>query len=115
MRSWQPSEWVERLLFSAMVMGVLLAAGGGWRYIELSGQLAGNMAAQIQAEGGEVALESQAQAQGLMASDIERRGMIAEQFQAMVIGGGGLALLGLGWIGYDILRSRRRSASAAQA
>jgi hypothetical protein len=74
----------------------------------LQNQLSGNQAAQIREEGGEVEIESQSQAQGLMASDIERRRLIAEQFDMMVVGGIGLALLGLGWLGYDIMRGRRR-------
>ena len=99
---------VDRLLFTAIVVGVLLAAYGGLRYVDLSNQLAANPAAQIHQEGGEVELESKTEAHGLMAADIERRRLVAEQHNMMVAGGAGLALLGLGWLGYDILRGRRR-------
>lgn len=99
---------LDRLLFSAIVVGVLLAAYGGLRYLDLSNQLAANPAAQIHQAGGEVELESKSEAHGLMAADIERRRLVTEQRNMMIAGGVGLALLGLGWLGYDILRGRRR-------
>ncbi len=102
------AELIERLLFSAIVGGIVLIAGAGFRYLDLSNQLAANMAAQIHDEGSDVELESKSQAQGLMAADIERRRMVSERYNMMVVGGGGLALLGLGWLGYDIMRGRRR-------
>ncbi len=108
MRGLLNTDLIERLLFTAIVIGILLVGYGAFRYLELSNQLSGNMAAQIHEDGGEVTVESKAQAQGLMASDIQRRRLVAEQFNMMVIGGIGLALLGLGWLGYDILRGRRR-------
>ena len=99
---------LDRLLFTAILVGILLIAGAGYRYLDISNQLSGNMAAQIHDEGGEVTVESKAQAQGLMAADIERRRLVTEQYNMMIIGGVGLALLGLGWLGYDIVRGRRR-------
>lgn len=108
MRRLLDSELIERLLFSAIVVGIFLAAGGGIRYVMLANQLSGNMAAQIHDDGGEVEIESKSQAQGLMASDIERRRLVAEQFNMMMVAGVGLALLGLGWLGTDIIRGRRR-------
>lgn len=99
---------LDRLLFTAIVVGVLLAAYGGLRYFDLSNQLAANPAAQIHQEGGEVELESKSEAHGLMAADIERRRLVAEQQTMMIAGGVGLALLGLGWLGTDLLGSRRR-------
>ncbi|MCY4063249.1 MAG: hypothetical protein OXG53_12825 [Chloroflexi bacterium] len=106
---------VERLFFTAIVVGILMAAGGAIRYFMLQNQLSSNMAAQIHEQGGEVAIESKGQAQGLMASDIERRRLVAEQFNMMILGGVGLALLGLGWLGHDVMGSRRRKPVAAAA
>ena len=102
---------MERLLFTAIVVGILMAAGGAMRYFMLQNQLSANMAAQIHEQGGEVAIESKGQAQGLMASDIERRRLVAEQFNMMILGGVGLALLGLGWLGTDFIHGRRRMAA----
>ena len=108
MRGLLNSELIERLLFTIIIIGILLIAGAGYRYLDISNQLSGNPAAQIHEAGGEVELESKAQAQGLMAADIERRRLLTEQYNMMVIGGAGLALLGLGWLGYDMMRGRRR-------
>ena len=99
---------LDRLLFTAIVIGILMTGYGILRYLDLSNQLAGNRSAQIQASGGEVELQSKAEAQGLMASHIERRRLTSEQYNTMVIGGIGLAILGLGWLGNDLMRSRRR-------
>ncbi len=104
-------ELVERLLFTAIVVGILMAAGGAFRYLMINNQLSENLAAQIHDDGGEVAIESKSQAQGLMAADIERRRLVSEQFNMMILGGVGLALLGLGWLGTDIVRGRRKRAS----
>ena len=109
------SELVERLLFTAIVVGIFMVAGASFRYLNLSNQLSGNIAAQIHESGGEVELESKTEAQGLMAADIQRRRITSEQYNMMIIGGAGLALLGLGWLGYDIMRGRRRKAKSASA
>ncbi len=106
---------VDRLLFTAIVLGILMAAVGGWRYFDLANQLSSNQAAQIHEEGGEVAIESKSQAHGLMASDLERRRLVAEQRNMMMVGGAGLALIGLGWFLGDILRERRGKAATAAA
>ncbi len=106
---------IERLLFTAIVLGILLAAVGGWRYFDLANNLSSNQAAQIHEEGGEVAIESKNQARGLMASDIERRRILAEQRNMMMVGGAGLALIGLGWLLGDVLRGRRRNAEAGKS
>ena len=115
MRGLLNSELVERLLFTAIVAGIFMVAGAGFRYLDLSNQLTGNMAAKIHESGGEVELESKSEAHGLMAADIQRRRIASEQYNMMIIGGLGLALLGLGWLGYDIMRGRRRKAKSASA
>ncbi|MCY3916884.1 MAG: hypothetical protein OXG49_12800 [Chloroflexi bacterium] len=115
MRKMKITGFLERLLFTAIVVGFLMAAGGAIRYFMLHNQLSTNMAAQIHEQGGEVAIESKGQAQGLMASDIERRRLVAEQFNMMIFGGVGLALLGLGWLGHDVMGSRRRKTAASAA
>ena len=102
------NEMIERLLFTAIVVGILMAAGGALRYLMIYNELSANLAAQIHDDGGEVEIESKSQAQGLMASDIERRRLVSEQFNMMIVGGVGLALLGFGWLGTDIVRGRRK-------
>lgn len=111
MRGLFDSELIERLLFTAIVVGILLAAGGAIRYVMIQNELSTNMAARIHDEGGEVEIESKSQAQGLMASDIERRRLVEQQYNMMIVAGLGLALLGLGWLGTDWIRGRRRAAA----
>lgn len=110
---------IDRLLFTAIVIGILMTVVAGWRYFDAANQLSANQAAQIHDEGGEVTVESKSQAHGLMASDLERRRLLADQSNMLMVGGAGLALIGLGWLAGDILRGRRRKAEekdkAAQA
>ena len=114
MRGLLDSDLLERLLFTAIVAGLVMAAGGAIRYFMLQNELSTNMAARIHESGGEVAIESKSQAQGLMAADIARRRLVAEQFNMMILGGIGLALLGLGWLGMDLRRGRRRTSNRAK-
>ncbi|MCY4466756.1 MAG: hypothetical protein OXE46_14595 [Chloroflexi bacterium] len=102
---------IDKLFFSAMLVGVLLAAFGTLRYVDLSNQLTGNPAAQIRESGGAVQVENANEGYSLMSADIARRRLVDEQYSMMIIGGLGLALLGLGWLGGDIVRSRRRRKS----
>ena len=85
---------IDRLLFTAIVIGVLMAVLAGWRYFDAANQLSANQAAQIHDEGGEVTVESKSQAHGLMASDLERRRLLADQSNMLMVGGAGLALIG---------------------
>ena len=110
MRKLFTAELLERLLFTAIAVGILMALLGGLRYLDLSGQLAANQAVQIQQSGGEVTVETNSQARGLMAADLTRRRLEEDRYNMMVVGGVGLALIGLGWLAADITRTRRRKA-----
>ena len=110
MRNFLTAEFIERLLFTAIVVGILMVLAGAARYVDLSGQLAANEAVQIHQSGEEVTVETNSQARGLVAADLERRRLTEERFNMMVVGGGGLALIGLGWLAADIMRGRRRKA-----
>lgn len=101
-------EFIERLLFTVIVIGILGTLVGAVRYFDLSNQIANNTAAQVREEGGEVTLETKNEARGLMAADLELRRLIRDRQNMMVVGGGGLALIGLGWLASDIMRGRRR-------
>lgn len=105
-------EFIERLLFTVIVIGILGTLVGAVRYFDLSNQIANNAAAQVREEGGEVTLETKNEARGLMAADLELRRLIRDRQNMMVVGGGGLALIGLGWLASDIMRSRRRKNQA---
>ncbi|MXX82399.1 MAG: hypothetical protein F4Y70_02850 [Chloroflexi bacterium] len=108
MSRFQTGALIDKLLFSAMLAGILLAGFGGLRYLDLSNQLADNPAAQIHERDEAVQVENTDAGYSLMTADITRRRQLEEQYNMMIIGGLGLALLGLGWLGSDIVRSRRK-------
>lgn len=112
MSRFQTGALIDKLLFSAMLVGVLLTAFGALRYFDLSNRLADNPAAQIRESGEAVQVEDADEGFGLMSADIERRRLVSEQYSMMIMGGLGLALLGLGWLGSDIVRSRRGKSNA---
>lgn len=114
MRKLLTAELFERLLFTAIAVGVLMAAVGGLRYIELSGRLSANESVRIRQSGEEVTVETNSQARGLVAADLERRQLEEERFNMMTLGGFGLALIGLGWLAADITRGRRRKATMSK-
>lgn len=100
-------ELIQRVIFTVIVIGALMAGVAAARYASNAAQLSQNEAAQIHEGGGEVTIENRSRAQGLMAADIERRRLLADQSRMMMVGGAGLALIGLGWLLRDILRGRR--------
>ncbi|MCY4145755.1 MAG: hypothetical protein OXE95_04760 [Chloroflexi bacterium] len=108
MSRFQAGAVLDKLLFSMMLVGGLLAAFGGLRYAELSSRLADNPAAQIRESGEALQVETANEGYSLMSADIERRRQLDEQYRMMIMGGLGLALLGLGWLVNDMVRSRRR-------
>jgi uncharacterized membrane protein YidH (DUF202 family) len=99
---------VNALLLTIFIVGIGLVAFGVYRYIDTTSQLNDNLAQQIRKNGGEINPESAAQAQGLMASDIARRGLVDDRFQGMIVGGVGIALLAFGWMATDVVRERRK-------
>lgn len=105
----------ERIIFAVIVIGILLAGVAVVRYVAIGRQLSMNEAAQIRDSGEEVTLSNKSQAQGLMASDIERRRLLADQSSMISVGGVGLALIGLGWLLRDLSRGRRRKAASAKS
>ena len=104
-------ELVERLFFTMIVIGILMAIFGTLRFFDLSGQIGNNQAAQIQRDGEEIAPQTNSEAQGLVASDLERRRLVNDRFNMMVVGGIGLAFIGIGWIATDITRNRRKKSA----
>jgi len=102
------SEFVERLLFTTIVIGILMTLFGTFRFFVISNELTNNEAAKIHASGQQISPQTNAEAQGLVAADMERRDLVKDRFNMMVVGGVGLALIGVGWMAMDILRSRRK-------
>ncbi len=102
----------ERLIFTVIVIGILMAVFSAFKFIDISNQLANNQAAQIHAAGEQISPTTQTEVQGLVASDLERRRLVNERFNILVIGGFGLAFIGGGWIMSDLMRSRKKQGQA---
>ena len=101
-------ESTRRVLLALAIVAVLLIAFGGWQFLDASLRIQDNPAYQAQMSDEAISLESEVQAQGLLAAGLEYRRLLAQRNTALMIGGAGLALLALGWIGYDMIRSYRR-------
>lgn len=101
-------ESTRSVLLALCIVAVLLIAFGGWQFLDASLRIQDNPAHQAQMSDEAISLESEVQAQGLLAAGLEYRRLLAQRNTALMIGGAGLALLALGWIGYDMIRSYRR-------
>lgn len=101
-------ESTRSVLLALCIVAVLLIAFGGWQFLDASLRIQDNPAYQAQMSDEAISLESEVQAQGLLAAGLEYRRLLAQRNTALMIGGAGLALLALGWIGYDMIRSYRR-------
>lgn len=99
---------VERLLFTTIVIGILAILVSGVKLFDISSQLNDNMAYQVHKQGSELDLQSEAEARMLYASDLQRRKLVKERGQMYTVAGIGIALIGIGWLGYDFRNNRRK-------
>jgi hypothetical protein len=105
-------EWLRGVMYTVIAAGVLALGVAVWHYFDAERQLQDNIAHQVRAAGEEVSPETQAEAQGLMAADIARRQLVNQQYNAMMLGGGGLVAIAIGWIVLDLRRSRFNARSS---
>jgi len=107
------SERANAILAALIIIGLALILVGVWRYVDAAQQLAGNSAQAIQQGEAPLDIETPEQAQGLIASDLERRRLERQQNEALVMGGVGLATLALGWLAHDLVQARRKTKPTA--
>ena len=108
MRNLLGAEWLRGVLFTLVALGLLLALIAAWRYVSADRELEGNLAQVIRSSQPDVNPQTVNEAQGLVGADIARRDLLAQQFNAMMLGGGGLVLFSLGWLGLNLARTLRR-------
>ncbi len=115
LRSITEKEWFRGLVFALIIIGVALILLAAQQYVDAATRLNDNLAYQAQQAGEAVPLESQAEAQILVGAGMEMRRLTAQRDRALMIGGGGLVLLALGWIGMDFARARRATGTPARS
>lgn len=101
-------EWLKPLFIALLLIGAMLVVIAIQQYVDASLRLQNNPIQQNQETGNAVTLQSQAAAPALMAAGLEFRRLTSQRNNALIIGGGGLILLALSWIGVDFIRARQR-------
>jgi hypothetical protein len=101
-------EKLRPFLLALMIIGVLALALAAYRYLDAWTQLQNNQAYQFEVNGQTASPESEAMAQSLIAAGMEYRRLNLQRNEALMIGGSGLVLLALGWLGSDLLSGKRR-------
>jgi len=99
---------LERILFTLIVVGVLLGLYSIVRIVTISIDLSHNIAQQIHDKDEEINIQSTAEGRGLVTADLERRKLVKTRGQMIMAGGISLVMLGIGWLGYDLLKSRQQ-------
>ncbi len=102
-------ERINALIAALVLIGIALLLVGIGRYVDAAQRLIGNEAQSIQMGDASLNVETPEQAQGLIAADVQRRRLERQQNESLIMAGVGLASLALGWLGYDLVRARRKS------
>lgn len=102
------------LMLALIMLGIVALALGLYRFIDLSQQLQNNLAYQLQSGGGQsMNIQTQADAQMLIGASVQMQRLTGQRSEAVVLIGAGVALIALGWLGYDLARGwLRRQAPA---
>ncbi len=97
---------LKAFTLAIILVGIGLALFGLYQYIDASQRLSTNVAQQVHDSGEDISALSNDDARSLMASDLERRDLLAQQNRALIMLGAGMALGALGWLCHDFLRSQ---------
>jgi hypothetical protein len=108
-------EWVRASIMALVMIGAVLLLVGLAYFIDTTQRLNSNTAYQLQTSGQEINPQTEAEAQGLIVSDIQKRDLLQRRSLSVAFIGGGLVLLTAGWLGRDILTGRHRTAAEAIA
>ncbi|MDZ4767396.1 MAG: hypothetical protein SGI73_22885 [Chloroflexota bacterium] len=94
---------IKSVLLALIFLGVALTAFAIYGYIRNSYEIGQNVAYQIQSQNRAIDPQTQTEGQMLMVADIQLRELVRDRNVMMIIGGVGLVLLAVGWIGRDWL------------
>lgn len=108
-------EQLKPFAMALIIIGVLALFFGVYRFVNAALLIQDNPAFKAQSNNQTVAPQSQEEAQILVSAGMQYRQLVGERNDALIIGGAGLILLALGWLGNDFIKSRQKSAAAATA
>lgn len=105
--------WMKSVVLALVIVGVAAIAYNVFQYVSLARAIEDNPAYRLRQSGQVENMESQVEVQMLAVADQNLRDLLQQRYVAMFGIGTGIALISLGWIGSDIIRTRRRNALAA--
>lgn len=108
------ADWLRGVCAALVVAGLLIAGYATWRYVAADRELQGNVAQIILSRQETARPGGSGELQGLVGADVARRELLSQQYDVLMLGGGGLVILSLGWLGLNLtryLRSRREAPS----
>ncbi len=105
-------EWFRGMVVALLMIGSVLALYGIYQFVDASAQIQTNASYQREVAGIETPPANQTDAQMFMAADVEYRKLRIQRSNSMIYGGVGLAIMALGWLGYDFARTQRRKRQA---
>jgi hypothetical protein len=95
-------EWFRSAALALVIIGLILAIGGGILYGVLSYRIGQNLAYQIQTSDQEINPQTMNEGMSLMSADIELREMIAQRNIVVIAVGVGIFLIGAGWFAREL-------------
>jgi hypothetical protein len=110
--SFLDKDWFRGIVFALIIIGVVAGLFAAQQFIDATLRMQNNASFIAKSSDTPLELQSEAEAQMLMAADVEFRRLQLQRDNALFLGGLGLTLLALGWIGGDFTRARRRKLNA---
>ncbi len=108
MRNLAQKEWVKSLFLAVLIIGIAAAAYAVYSFLTTQYQIGQNLAYQVQNELIPFNMENPSESEGLMLmrADLELHRLQADLSRSIIIGGAGLILIAVGWIGREVIRPR---------
>jgi hypothetical protein len=101
-------ESVKSLMLALILVGVALTIISIVGYIRNTYEIGQNLAYQIQSQNQTIDPQTPTEGQMLMAADMQLRDLVRDRNTMLILGGAGLILIAVGWIGRDLVRGRAR-------
>jgi len=107
------SELARSLMLALILVGIVMTVFGIVQYVRLTGDINANIAYQINARGEEINPQTMTEGQMLMTAGMELRELDHQRDISLIVGGSGLVLIALGWLGRELGAPRKPAASPA--